>query len=654
MAIEKSPNVPPFVTYCAQLVPTVFDDSLSYYEALCALAKWMQDNLVDVVNNNAEVTEEYIQLTKDLKKYMDEYFDNLNIQTEINNKLDEMVEDGTLAEIINEDIFNTLYTSKTEWKNVVSLGLHNDGVTPNDSLLAGILATASDGDVFYFPKGTYLFNSRVTFANLSNITLRFEGIIKSENGVLLDTLTRCNIYGLNIQRDYTRYDYTSLSGTGLEIFNSKYLSFYNPYVAGFNKGFFWHSDGISNSFNVLYNAHSFDNLHAWSTLNENGGFTNEINVFGGRFSLNTGETDVAGIADYVVVPEDANEQNFYGVCMEGKITKVILNGNYCTFNACRFEGQSSNNEDVIVNGNSNTIEGCYWSELTGASKITNNGNYNVIFSNRQIISQKLERLNYHTITASYTLSGTYDTIFCDATNGDITINIPNTVVNYTYAKVRFMKTDYSDHIVKFTTTGQTSYQLIGRGNALKNIGDYCVMHFDGTNWILDEINTIYETALPSNVETNIVEGLIVRDGKNQKVVTEGGTYFTSQITNTYCATTAGSPDITLIIGSSNRVLRLGNYINIAGEAGYFKIVKLDLANDSATLNRPVTNTADNVRITYHTAVIKYLGLVYDKVDNLPASGTIGDIVFYNTPTAGGYIGAVYTAGGWKNFGAIAS
>lgn len=104
MAIEKTPNVPPFVSYCAQLIPTVFDNSLSYYEALSALAKWMQDNLVDVINNNAAVTEQYIRMTEELKAYVENYFENLDVQEEINNKLDDMVEQGTLQEIITSYI----------------------------------------------------------------------------------------------------------------------------------------------------------------------------------------------------------------------------------------------------------------------------------------------------------------------------------------------------------------------------------------------------------------------------------------------------------------------------------------------------------------------------------------------------------------------
>lgn len=100
--IKYSRPVPPFVRYCSAIIPTAFDDSLSYYEALCAIWKWLQDNLVDVVNNNAAVTDEYIKLVKELEQYVHDYFDNLDVQEEINNKLDDMAEDGTLAEIVAE------------------------------------------------------------------------------------------------------------------------------------------------------------------------------------------------------------------------------------------------------------------------------------------------------------------------------------------------------------------------------------------------------------------------------------------------------------------------------------------------------------------------------------------------------------------------
>lgn len=588
----------------------------------------------------------------ELKDYVEHYLDNLDIQTEVNNKLDEMVEDGTLAEIINQEIFGELNEAKTGWINVTTKGLVADGVTANDTAFTTLLGTINDGDVIYFPKGTYLFNSRIQIDDFSNVTFRFEGELKSENGILLSRLVRCNFFGLRITRDYTRYDYTSLSNTGIEVFNSKYLNLTDTYVAGYNKGIFWHSDGQSNSYNTLYNFHSFDNLHGWSTLNENSGFTNEINTFGGRFSLNTGETDVAGIADFVVIPSQTNMQNFYGMTMEGELTKISIAGNYNSFIGCRFEGQSSNNQDIVLTGGSNTILGCYWSELSGGSNIINTGDYNIISSNRQLITDKYIPKNIETVTANYTLRKAVNLVRCDCTSGQIKVTLSADFRNAKNSIVRIQKVDYSPNGVTLSTTGQNYYQFIGRGVILKRMGDYVDMYFDGTTWWVSAISNMYTTSFPTTNKNNVVEGFIYQDGNNQKIVTEGGTVYGSQITNTYCSTTASSADIGLIIGNANAQLEIGNYIEINGESGYFQIIALDLPNLTATLNRACTNTNANTRITYHKAVHKYLGLIYDKVDSNPATGNIGDIVIYNTPTAGGYIGAVYTASGWKGFGAI--
>lgn len=137
---EKMPPVPPFVRFVASAVPMVFDDSLSYYEALCALWKYVQ-GMTDVINNNATLEEEYILKFDELKLFVDNYFDNLDVQEEINNKLDEMVEDGTLQEIITTYIqanvawvFDTVADMKLS-ENLISgsyaqtLGFHtlNDG-----------------------------------------------------------------------------------------------------------------------------------------------------------------------------------------------------------------------------------------------------------------------------------------------------------------------------------------------------------------------------------------------------------------------------------------------------------------------------------------------------------------------------------------------
>ena len=90
----------PFVLYCQKVIPLAFDESMSYYECLCALYSYLKEKVVPAVNNNAEALEEVQKAMTELKTYVDTYFDNLDIQTEINNKLDEMADSGELAQII--------------------------------------------------------------------------------------------------------------------------------------------------------------------------------------------------------------------------------------------------------------------------------------------------------------------------------------------------------------------------------------------------------------------------------------------------------------------------------------------------------------------------------------------------------------------------
>lgn len=59
------------------------------------------NQLIGSVNNQNKTIADYIQKFIDLKDYVDTYFNNLDVQSEINNKLDQMSANGTLQEIIS-------------------------------------------------------------------------------------------------------------------------------------------------------------------------------------------------------------------------------------------------------------------------------------------------------------------------------------------------------------------------------------------------------------------------------------------------------------------------------------------------------------------------------------------------------------------------
>ena len=114
--------------------PTAFTDAMTYYECLAYLVKYLDESVVPAVNENAEAL-------KELQDYVVHYFDNLDVQDEIDNKLDQMAEDGTLQEIITAYIqanvawtFNTVADMKASTNLIAgsyaqTLGFHalNDG-----------------------------------------------------------------------------------------------------------------------------------------------------------------------------------------------------------------------------------------------------------------------------------------------------------------------------------------------------------------------------------------------------------------------------------------------------------------------------------------------------------------------------------------------
>lgn len=108
----------PFKFYCQKVIPLAYDESMSYYEVLCGLRAYI-GTLIENINLTSDAVTELQNLYQELVNYVDNYFKNLDVQEEINNKLDEMAESGQLASIIAQFIrmnaiisFNTIQDLK--------------------------------------------------------------------------------------------------------------------------------------------------------------------------------------------------------------------------------------------------------------------------------------------------------------------------------------------------------------------------------------------------------------------------------------------------------------------------------------------------------------------------------------------------------------
>ena len=110
----------PFRFWCQKVLPLVYDDSLSYYELLC--------KVVDFLNKMAES----LNKTNETLEQLTVWIDTL-IESELKEIIDEMVEDGTLGALINDELlgeinekvealeyFQRVYVNWSGWRTFIS------------------------------------------------------------------------------------------------------------------------------------------------------------------------------------------------------------------------------------------------------------------------------------------------------------------------------------------------------------------------------------------------------------------------------------------------------------------------------------------------------------------------------------------------------
>lgn len=105
----------PFGKFCCTIghLPASYMISMTYEEQILWFCDFLKNTVIPAVNTNAEAVAELQSLYITLKEYVDNYFDDLDIQEEVNTKLNEMAEGGQLAEIINQEIFDELNNNIT-------------------------------------------------------------------------------------------------------------------------------------------------------------------------------------------------------------------------------------------------------------------------------------------------------------------------------------------------------------------------------------------------------------------------------------------------------------------------------------------------------------------------------------------------------------
>ena len=149
----------PFRFWCQKVLPAVYDDSLSYYELLCKVIAYLNDMSSKTETQFNKLENEFNILNTsftELKKYVENYFNNLDIQNEINKKIDELILSGQLVEMFK----SVLGFVMVEW-----FGGVGDGVTDCTNAFNSAINTGLP--IILLPNKHYIVKSNLTINEIN-------------------------------------------------------------------------------------------------------------------------------------------------------------------------------------------------------------------------------------------------------------------------------------------------------------------------------------------------------------------------------------------------------------------------------------------------------------------------------------------------------
>lgn len=436
MAINNKPTIQPvivtgiFTRYIAKTLPLAFDESMSYYECLCAMLEYLNETIVPDINNVNNGLSELQTFYEQLQEYVNTYFDNLDVQTEINNKLDELVEDGTLTELIS----NYLDPIINNFMNNVNLEIENIDNKVNSAVSGSPLVATStsemvdtdriyvnttDGKWYYYNGsvwtigGTYqsteLANNSITSKKLKNNILQYQNM-----GYLLE---KYNINSLNRNIITTNTGLSGDAGTVIVSQGDKRLSTLS-YLQFTKNPVFKLTDkakniGIDYYVNIYEQIEKQENSYDFTTLNlERGSISRQTGLDGAsNYYLRTNdyitvdndtyfEPDIHSYRTWVY-QYDSNNEYITNTEIAGDIENVVLSPDYkyrCVF-AIVSVPDGSGIPDNMLNTYINFIKQSILTRYIGQIEPTTWFNYNLSYDNTlnklfKIVSKKHNNSNF--------------------------------------------------------------------------------------------------------------------------------------------------------------------------------------------------------------------------------------------------------------------
>ena len=270
-------------------------------------------------------------------------------------------------EVISNAIFDTFGEEIKQIKHFVTpqmFGAKGDGITNDINSIDRAIASLEEGDVLYFPKGTYIMNGRAVEINKANVTFMGDGIImcdygfrpKASNFKAIGMRMESSIYSTEcrafmIDNSATNGDKTKY----IENFTFKDCYFKNFFYSVCCVGGAYEFDGTESLYGYPVRDVVIENCYSTTYTDKNAGHFQNIQVenisyinnrtYGGQ---NASSYNAIKGNGFIRVIGNYDHNNSYASCeIENGSGKAVIANN--TFNAKIWVDDSF---DVVVNGNS--------------------------------------------------------------------------------------------------------------------------------------------------------------------------------------------------------------------------------------------------------------------------------------------------------------
>lgn len=419
---EQKPykNLTPFKRYVLQSFPWIDEDfdALTNKQLLAKIIEYLNDVIA-----NGETLQENVESLYNAFVELYNYFNNLDLQDEVNNKLDEMVENGTLENLL-EKYFNKIYIQLDieENENITNY-LNEKAINGNVTLIfpMGRKTYLIDDSINLYDNTTIIGNGSIIkwntlykndcgMINLNGNNINIKGLTLDgniqESGLEIHTYSHTEANGVsgifnntecsNILIENCVFDNIQKFGVVINTENSENIKIRNNIINFSNRDGFWvTASNVTIENNKIYNSHDNSIVFDSSFNNENSSFENYKILNNTVYYSHEIGTEI-NLSEIQFIPNSAQAGIFIYGKTANDIKNVVISNNiiyssYNSINLINAKNVEINNNIICNYTNQNAQGSAFLLNNVNNINITNN---NVLGSrNHGVSTTEVENIN---------------------------------------------------------------------------------------------------------------------------------------------------------------------------------------------------------------------------------------------------------------------